>query len=131
MWQFLFLQIFFLQQISSKFKQIFYFYKTVHGSACNQVLGDVLVVFAGCLQHCDIVSVHHTRYQKKPCRAQTVDTGYIPVQKEMRSLQTMSDACHSDLSRHMYVSDCNVPGIKKKPCRAQTVDTYFTKVYRH
>jgi hypothetical protein len=54
---FFFFKFFFLQQIFSKFKQIFYFYKTVHGSACNQVLGDVLVVFAGRLQHCDIVSV--------------------------------------------------------------------------
>jgi hypothetical protein len=39
-------------------------YKTVHGSVYSKVLGEVLV-FAVHFQHCDIVSVHHRRNQKK------------------------------------------------------------------
>jgi hypothetical protein len=48
----------------------------VDGSICNKGLGEVLVVFAGRFQHCDIVSVLHTR-------------NILHKKKEMRSLQTL------------------------------------------
>jgi hypothetical protein len=51
-------------------------------------------VFAVHFQHCDIVSVHHTRNQKKYWRAQ------IPtLQKEMRSLQTINQ---NNTSIHLF-----------------------------
>ena len=85
--------VLFYKRFTSKFKQIFYFYKTAHGSVYSKVLGEVLV-FAVHFQHCDIVSVHHTRNQKKYWRAQ------IPtLQKEMRSLQTINQ---NNTSIHLF-----------------------------